>query len=232
MTEPEVEATQGRCCLCPHPADLNNNLTSFPHPPLTQAPWTQMPCGHRIHTVCFALNVLRHGSENPRSFGCEVCGASIFTPEQTQWWINDQRTRWREPPADLTKLWTEREDFRESLRAFKEAQKGYGALEAKANADITEIKKQFINAVRLPIEQIKEQQRRFKREIMALESRRKVKASFGRLFAKQRLIEETYDVNYRDLENLKRQKGVPKFRLFSRWRRWRSSISYMFRVIV
>ncbi len=230
--EPTTADPGERCRLCPHPADVNNRIASFPHLPLTQSPWVQMPCGHRLHTVCYALNMMRHGSENPRSYACDVCGEQLFNPEQMAWWLQDQRARWREPPVDLTKLWTEREDFREDLRSFKEAQKGFAVLEAQANSELTEIKKQFLNAVRLPIEQIKDQQRRFKKEATALESRRKVKASFGKLLAKQRRIEETYDVTFRDLEGLKRHKGVPKFRLFSRWRRWRSGLPYMFRVTI
>ncbi len=166
-------------------------------------------------------------------YRCPVCNEHMFTEEQRRWWFEQDRQRWRNTnQINFQKLW-DNEAFREDITLFKKKQAGFGELERKATQEMTVIKQEFRDAIKIPVECIEEQKKIFKKRMQSLESRRKLKAWEGRLKNMQRKIEATYDLGWDDLETLKtRVKGVPKFRTVSRWRRWRSMSYYWFRVVI
>lgn len=230
MAAPE-ENLELRCCLCPHPADLVQS--TFPALPLAQAPWCDLPCSHRVHTQCMFRRV-NGQNRYSTSYNCPQCNEHMFTQEQRDWFGEQDEDNWRRnTTVDFQKLWDENETFREDIKTFKKKQEGIGEFERKANQEMSVIKREFRNAIQLPIECIAEQKRIFKKRLNALESRRKMKAWDGRLRSMQHRIEATYDLGWDDLELLKtRVKGVPRFRTWRRWRRWRSMSYYWFRVVI
>lgn len=231
MTDQE-QNLELRCSLCPHPADTNRNRSTFPHLPLAQAPWTDLPCGHRVHTICYALQFANDRAAPPEYYRCNTCNEHMFNAEQREWFRQQERNRWREPDINFEKLWDENETFREDIRNFKEKQKGMGALEKTAKEEIAALRTEFRDSIRLSVECIREQKAFFKRRLQALQSRKKLRSMVGRSKALQRRIEATYDLSWNDLERIKLVRGVPKFRTFSRWSRWCNSSYYLTRVVI
>lgn len=227
VTLEEWEATKDlRCRFCPHPTD------AYPRPPqlpLERAPWSQFPCGCRVHTVCYTLHV--NIQEFAHHSACPICHERILTEEQRQF-LRQQTRRGDGNPVEsrVSKLWNEDEAFREEMREVAKEGRKVGPLYQEYLKDKLAIRQEWKAAVQPSVNLIRHHKQIFTKKLKEIQSRKKYLAAQGRYKRKLFRFLNTYDVDQHRLNRPRNPKGMPKLRPATRWGNWREKAWSIFRL--
>jgi hypothetical protein len=215
-----MEEPTTRCAFCPHEADLN------PPPPLPpNPPFTQLPCGHRLHTFCC---LIRLQDVWLARITCPECNERIVGDELAAWLRN---TRDRNParPNDVTKLWENNEVFREQVREAAKLERDAAKKRSAFSKQCMLLKREWKEKTvgyRTYLENLRQT---FIRRYREIPGKREKATAEGKAHRAKRAIRDSYDLGYYELEQLNRIRGAPKIGYVSRrWRRFNHP-NYLFR---
>jgi hypothetical protein len=209
-----------RCHFCPHEADLN------PPPPLPpNAPFTQLPCGHRIHTICWMLHtqdryVARHA--------CPECNERVLGDELVAW-LRNERNRDPARPNDVARLWETNEIFREQVRETARLERDAAKKRSAFTKQCLLLKREWKEKTigyKTYLENLRDS---FIKRYREIPGKREKAAAEGKAQRAKRLLRDTYDLGFYELEGLNRIRGAPKIGyMHRRWRRFNHP-NYIFR---
>lgn len=218
-----MAALEERCALCPHPADRFHGIPLPPNPPLTM-----FPCGHAVHTQCMMLHI-HFGNQYIPNASCFTCNQPLLTPEVQNHIRNNRDAAGDRLLNDVPRLWENNEVFREQVREAAKLDRDAAKKRAIVKRQIEVLKREWKEKTAGYHAILKSMREGFLRKFKDIKGKREAAAATGKAQRAKRLIRDTYDLGFYELEALNRVRGAPKLGTFTRRWRWRMNPNYVFR---
>lgn len=228
--ETPVLEEDGRCCLCPHPADLNHPMLGCPTMDPAEAPWTDFRCGHSVHSNCYLILCVMNRDGDVGV--CPVCRQNILTPEQSQWMRttaaeqSSRAGRRRKIEKHIRNLWEKNPVFREDLKILRKKNREFSSIATNFRKDISQFKKEFQEKVKPAVEIIKGYKKDFTKRFQASKFRKPYLTGYSRISRLNRVFTDTYDLDRYDLWGLRKIPGIPSMKFLINRRSFRRTMSY------
>jgi len=203
--------TDGRCTLCPHPAETRD---VYPYEgDLAEAPWTELRCHHRFHTHCFVLNIATREERDHTTMSCPACMQSVL-PEETTREIMLRRTGHGYEDNERQRahnLWNTNEAFREDLLQLKKFSNEARKFKVKYSKEASVLRREWKQLSSPSVEYLKSLKDKFVKKSRELDFRTEAMQAYNRFNKKNREIRHTYDTGYWGLGLLADIPGIPRF---------------------
>jgi len=131
---------------------------------------------------------------------------------------------------NIRKLWETNEVFREELKELSKQGRAVGPLYAAYKKELAALRAEWKTTIS-PLESVlRNHKESFMKRAIAISSRKKYILANGRYKNKLFRFAQTYEISHWALFRRIGIKGLPRFREVGRWRSWRESPRYLFRV--
>lgn len=218
MTAPEE-----RCALCPHPADRFQGAPLPPNPPLTM-----FSCGHAVHTQCMMIH-MHFGNHYILNATCFTCNQPLLTPELQIHLRNNRDAAADRVQNEVPRLWENNELFREQVREAAKLERDAAKKRLTVKKQIEILRREWKENTAGYHTILKNLREGYLCRFRDIKGKREAATATGKAQRAKRLIRDTYDLGFYELEALNRVRGAPRFGMFTRRWKWRMNPNYIFR---
>lgn len=219
-----VEETPERCSHCPHPTDRFQGPPLPPNPPLTM-----FSCGHAVHTQCILIHMY-NSNRNILRMSCLTCNEPFISPEVQNHLQTFRDTAGDHIRNDVKRLWENNEVFREEVREVAKLDKDVKKKRMVVKKEVELLIKGWKDNTIMYKTILKNMRETYIRRFREIKGKREAGLAIGKARRAKRLICDTYDIGFYELEGLNRIRGAPKIGSTSRrWRRQYMNTGSLFR---
>jgi hypothetical protein len=200
----------------------------------TEAPMSELRCGHQVHTECLIIEVCRQG----RMGECADCHITMLQVDTIQVdtiqvdtiQVDTIQVDTIQVPQTVAALWANNEEFRNDVKEYKKLNGKAGSTQRVYAKELSVVKNRFKQNILTSIEVIKDQQRQATAELNRLQSRKIYRKAGFAIRRKLNHFRSKWDVSSRTLRELNDIQGAPKISYKNMYYRWRCSPKYIFRI--
>jgi hypothetical protein len=159
---------------------------------------------------------------------CPECNERVFSDELVAWFRRHQN---RDPtrPNDVAKLWENNQVFREQVREAAKLERDAAKKRSAFSKQCILLKREWKEKTEGYKTYLENLRQTFIRKYREIPGKHEKAAAEGKAQRAKRLIRDTYDLGFYELEQLNRIRGAPKIGYVSRrWRRFNHP-NYLFR---
>jgi len=204
------EQPQHRCSLCP---EVGNGP---PQPNLDDPAFSDLRCGHQVHTHCLltfvlSMRIRRHAAHTAT---CAICDIPLVDGETIQYYENLYEDN-EQPQRRKTvkELWETNPEFKNDIKAYKKAMTEFNVSYRAFNKEAKVIRTRFLQNVDTSVQLIRDQKRVSVQEFKRIQSRRIFMSKSNRLTRLKNQIRAIYGMSLWDIADaLKDIEGAPKIR--------------------
>jgi hypothetical protein len=213
---------QNRCSMCNDEA---------PEQDLTDAAYSELRCGHRVHTYCLINQIvlvrLRHNM--PNDITCNLCDIPLVDAETQEYYHTVHENR-PHRTTTVRELWETNENFRRDIKAYKKATTEYNKAFRAFNRDAKAVRTRYLQTVDPSVQFIKDQKRVATQEFNRIATKRAFLSKSASITRIRNIIRRNYTASFWDIvDGLREIQGAPKIRRLTYYS-WRLRASSFFRV--
>ena len=231
------------CCICVQ----NERMHQTPCPGTQSA--FPVPCGHKVHFLCFFVE---SSTEGQMIGQCPICNVPFFPMEQVEWVVNylDNHERRlyaeedEEPPPvgpqqtprkTIQEVWNEEPQFRKEVRALRDIGVKFTKAKKELLKEARTLQNQFTDEIKHVKEYLKDVKGKYKKLFGQIKAKRSALAYKSLYSRRQNDILRKYGLDhYSSLKKINEIRGAPRIKtrrqLYVNYRLRNSH--YLFRVRV
>jgi len=224
--EEHQEEPQHRCSLCPEE-------NGPPQPNVEDATFSDLRCGHQVHTHCLITFVLsmRLRRNAAHTGTCAICEIPLLDAETIAYYENlyDDTER-PQRRKTVKELWETNPEFKKDIKAYKKAMTEFNVSYRVFNKEARIIRTRFLQNIDTSVQLIRDQKRVSTQEYKRIPSKRIFMSKSNRLSRLKNQLRAIYGLSVWDIADaLKEIEGAPKIRR-TFYYSWRIRPSSFFRI--
>jgi len=220
--EAQQEEHQGQdqdhhCSLCPEEHGP-------PQPNLDEPAFSDLRCGHQVHTHCLITFVLsmRLRRNAAHTATCAICEIPLVDGETIQYYENLYNDNERPQRRKTVKeLWETNPEFKKDIKAYKKAMTEFNSSYRVFNKEARVIRTRFLENIDTSLQLIRDQKRVSTQEFKRIPSKRIFMSKTARLSRLKNQLRAIYGISLWDIaDGLREIEGAPKIRrnFFYAWK--------------
>jgi hypothetical protein len=224
-TEDQEDQQQHRCSLCPEE-------NGPPQPNLAEAAFSDLRCGHQVHTHCLITFVLsmRLRRNAAHTGTCAICEIPLLDAETIAYYENLFEDNAQPQRKTVKELWETNAEFKKDIKAYKKAMTEFNVSYRSFNKEARVIRTRFLQNIDTSVQLIRDQKRVATQEFKRIPSKRIFMSKSTRLTRLKNQLRAIYGISVWDIADaLKEIEGAPKIRR-SFYYSWKVRPNSFFRV--